>query len=113
MNLFDAFDKMKLFNQLVEQQRTGTPDMLAERLGISRSTLYNVIGELRSWGADIGYSRANSTFYYKNHVSIDVHLIIKHLDEVDDDEAKKISGGCKIFPSVLFFGRNELTFAPE
>ena len=104
---------MRLFNRLVEQQRTGTPDEFAERLGISRSTLYDIRDELRSRGVDMRYSRANSTFYYKNSVLLEVRLTIKCLEAMDDDEAKKISGGCKIFSSVLFFGRKEPTFVPE
>jgi biotin operon repressor len=113
MKVFEFLDKMSVFNRLVEQERTGTPEEFAERLGISRSALYDLIDELRSRDVDVRYSRASHTFYYKSPVTLEVRLAVKHLDKVSDSEAKKISGGYKIFSSVLFFGRNELTFVPE
>ncbi|MDR0712348.1 MAG: hypothetical protein LBF67_08425 [Prevotellaceae bacterium] len=113
MSIFEFVDKVKLFNRLVEQRHTGTPQEFAERLGMGRSTLYEFIDELRSRDVDVSYSRKSRTYYYANHVSLEVRFDIRHLDELDDDEAKKITGGRKIFPSVLFFGRNDLTFVPE
>jgi predicted transcriptional regulator len=113
MKVFDFLDKMSVFNQLVEQERTGTPSEFAKRLGISRSTLYEIIDELRSRGVEVCYSRTNLTFYYKNPVSLEVRLAVRCIDEMDASEAKKISGGCNIFSSVLFFGRRDINFAPE
>jgi hypothetical protein len=113
MKIVDFLDKMRIFNQLVEQKCTGTPDELAGRLGISRSTLYDIINELRSRDVEVCYSRTNQSFYYKNPVSLEVHFSIKGLREVDASEAKKITGGYKFFSSVLFFGRTDINFVPE
>ncbi|MDR3366614.1 MAG: hypothetical protein LBO71_06575 [Prevotellaceae bacterium] len=110
MKVFDFLEKMSVFNQLVERECTGTPEEFAERLGISRSTLYDIIDELRSRDVEVSYSRAGHTFYYKNPVTLEVRLAVKRLDE---DEAKKITGGCNFFSSVLFFGRKDFIFVPE
>jgi predicted transcriptional regulator len=112
MKTFDFLDKISIFNRLVEQKHTGTPKEFAERLGMGRSTLYEVIDELHSRDVDVKYSRKSRTYYYKNIVSMEVRLIVKRLDELDDDEAKKIAGGRKFFSSVLFFGRKDLIFVP-
>ncbi len=45
-------------------QMTGSPDTFASKLGISRSTLYNLISEIQSYGIDIEYSRECETFRY-------------------------------------------------
>jgi predicted transcriptional regulator len=113
VKIFDYLDKIDIFNRLVEQRRTGTPEELAERLGISRNTLYDLLDELRSRNVEVAYSRTSRTFYYKNSISLEVRLSIKHLEAVSASEAKNITGGCKIFPSVLFFGRKDFTFVPE
>jgi predicted transcriptional regulator len=113
MKAFDFLEKMSVFNRLVEQECTGKPEEFAARLGISRSTLYDIIDELRSRDVEVGYSRTGSTFYYKNSVSLEVRLTVKRLEEISVGEAKKITGGCKIFASVLFFGRKDFTFVPE
>jgi biotin operon repressor len=102
MKVFELLDKMRIFNQLVEQGCTGAPDELAKQLGISRSALYAIIDELRARGVEVRYSRANQTFYYKNSVSLEIYFSVKGLKEIDESEAKKITGGYKIFPSMLF-----------
>ena len=113
MKLFEFFDKMKLFNRLVEQERTGTPDEFAKRLDISRSALYNVINDLRSREVVISYSRAKQTFYYENPVSLEIRFIINHLEELDQSEMKKIAGGMQKVYSVLFSGRKDFIFVND
>jgi biotin operon repressor len=111
MRLFDFFEKMKLFNALIRQEHTGTPDKFAEKLHISRTTLYEIISECRSYGVKIGYSRVKGTFYYKEPVCLEVRFDIKHEEPLSNSEVKNISGGCKIFPSVLFDGWKDAIFA--
>ena len=63
MKIIDALNKLSLFNKLVEQESTGTPSEFAERLGISRTSLYDLIDELKSYNVNIVYSRKRKTFY--------------------------------------------------
>jgi len=113
MNHFDFFDKLIFFDKLVRQEHTGTPDQFAQRLSIGRSTLYEMIDELRLRGVEIKYSRYRSTFYYRNDVFIDIRLTIKSLSDLNDLESRKYEGGCGVFSSVLFLGWNSGTFVPE
>ena len=50
MKLFEFFDKMKLFNRLIEQERTGTPEEFALRLNtyptVSVGLNVGIVGEL-------------------------------------------------------------------
>ena len=89
MRLFEYVDKLSIFDKLVRQERTGTPGELAERLSIGRSTLYEMIDELRSRGAEIKYSRPKGTFYYYNDVVLDIRLNIKLLTDNDKHEELK------------------------
>ncbi|MCL1973714.1 MAG: HTH domain-containing protein [Bacteroidetes bacterium] len=79
MSHFDFLEKLSVLNKLICRGYTGTPKELAQRLSISRSTLYEIIDELNSRGAEIKYSRNRNTFYYNNDLLIDVHFAIKSL----------------------------------
>lgn len=112
MKIFNILDKMHIFNSLIDTQTTGTPAEFAQRLGISRSTLYDVIDDLRSRGVSVKYSRRFRSFIYESPVLLDIRFAITHLEPLSGEDAKKITGGCKIIRSVLFSGRKECTFVP-
>jgi predicted DNA-binding transcriptional regulator YafY len=62
--VFEYVDLIARFHALVMSRTTGNPEYFAARLGISRSSLYNLIEELQSYGIDIEYSRFRQTFFY-------------------------------------------------
>ena len=102
MSNIDFLEKLAVLNELVVQGQTGTPKELAERLCISRSTLYEIIGALKLREIDIKYSRSRGTFYYKNDALLDVRFSIKFLADVGaPGELKNISGSFKIPASFL------------
>ncbi|MGF1636441.1 MAG: HTH domain-containing protein, partial [Cyclobacteriaceae bacterium] len=67
MNFIKQIERVQLLNRLIKEERTGSPDALAERLHLSRSQLYNLIDELKDMGVDIRYSRSKRSFYFKNN----------------------------------------------
>jgi predicted DNA-binding transcriptional regulator YafY len=99
MKLFEYLDRINTMHKLVSRQRTGTPDELARSLGVSRTTLYELIDELRSRGAPIVYSKSAKTFFYRQPYDIAVTCTLKPLSCTD---SKKISGG-SIFILKSFF----------
>ena len=62
--MFEYVDLIARFHALVMSRTTGNPDTFADKLGISRSSLYNLIEEIQSYGIDIEYSRTWQTFFY-------------------------------------------------
>ena len=92
MKPFDFFDKLHILNRLIRAEHTGAPGELAERLSMSRSTLYNIIEELKMRGVEIKYCRTRRTFYYNNDLFFDIHFNIKSLTDINKfDELKNIS----------------------
>jgi len=87
-------------HKLVSRQMTGTPEELASRLGVSRTSLYELIDELRSRGAPIAYSKSAKTFFYRQPYDISVSCILRPLT---CSEAKENSGGTNNFSKILFF----------
>ncbi|MDR2585823.1 MAG: HTH domain-containing protein [Prevotellaceae bacterium] len=77
MKFFIFVEKLSMLDKLIRQERTGTPCEFAERLSISRSTLYEIIDELRSRGMEIKYSRSLGSFYYDNDMALDIRFAIK------------------------------------
>jgi predicted DNA-binding transcriptional regulator YafY len=64
MKFYSVAKKLECIHSLILNQNTGTPEELADKAGISRSSLYEYLSELKSFGADIQYSRRIRTFYY-------------------------------------------------
>lgn len=97
--------------KLINFQKTGNPDEFSRKLGISRSHLYEVIGEFNNLDVDIQFIRSRNTFVMKGKKRIIVNVPIQI---VDDDELRQLNGGFfQKFTSVLFSGRNELNLALE
>lgn len=99
MKVFEYLDRISMMHKLVSRQRTGTPNEFASRLGVSRTSLYELIDELRSRGAPIVYSKSAKTFLYRQPYEIAVTCSLRPLSE---KEGKENSGGLKLFSRVLF-----------
>jgi transcriptional antiterminator len=65
MSFYLNINRIEQLHTLILQKKTGTPKQLAERLGISRVSLYMMIEELNSLSLTVSYSRKFETFYYK------------------------------------------------
>jgi hypothetical protein len=100
MKVFEYLDRISKMHKLVLRRRTGTPAEFARHLGVSRTTLYELLDELRSRGAPITYSKSTRTFFYSKPYDISVTCSLRPLTYA---EQKENAGGIKIFPTVLFF----------
>lgn len=92
--------------RLVKEQRTGTPEEFATKLGISRTRLYEMIEELRSRGAPIVYSKSRETFFYEYTFDISLSFSKKPLSR---KELVEKNGGVSL--PFLFSVRNTPNFA--
>lgn len=108
MNFFTTLGKMNQLHRLIDAEKTGNPDVLARRLGISRSTLYRMIEELKSYDAPIEYSRRMETFYYTQNYEFNLSCSIKVI--TSESELKKIIGGCHSFLPVSKMTWRECNF---
>lgn len=87
---FETTERINQLNKLLLEQRTGTPDELARRIGVSRSRLYQLLDELKDFGAPIVYSKAATTFLYSKPFSIHVEFYIESLSE---EQEINVGGG--------------------
>lgn len=99
MKVFEYLDRISMMHKLVSRQKTGTPEEFARQLGVSRTSLYELIDELKSRGAPITYSKSAKTFFYRQPYDIAVTCSLRPLNY---DEELENSGGVKIFSKILF-----------
>ncbi len=72
---------METLHHYIRTKRTGNPDRCAERLGISRRTLYRLINRLKDCGAPINYCRMRECFYYEETFEFDPQEVLKKMME--------------------------------
>ncbi len=65
MSYLQYLQRMDYLIHLIKQERTGHAKELAQKLGISRSTLFRYLDELRDYGALIKFSTRKKTFYFE------------------------------------------------
>jgi len=70
MSYSNYLKKISWLIQLLKQEKTGPSDVLAQKIGVSRRTIFRYMDELRLNGAEICYSRSKGTFYLKNHFDL-------------------------------------------
>lgn len=101
MTIFKTIERINLLHKLISDKRTGDPSTLSKRLGVSRTTLYSILEDLKSYGAPIAYSRVFNSFYYTKGFELNIRFTIQVID--DDLELKKINAGSNIFCFRSFF----------
>lgn len=106
MEFIKQIERLQLLNKLVRAKRTGSPEELAKRLGVSRAKLYLILEELRDSDVCIRYNKRINSFEYEACEGISVHLDFRVLNL---NEEKTINGGkfLNFFPaSIILDGAN-------
>jgi predicted DNA-binding transcriptional regulator YafY len=91
MQIFDALFYFQRIDHLIRTRATGSPQDLAQRIGISRRHLLRLIGALREQGFPIAFDKCQNTYYYTESVKICFKVI------VGNDEILRIQGGTNNF----------------
>lgn len=81
MKLQSYLYAMRKLHQVISAGQTGTPEQLAEWLGVSVSTLYNYLNIMKDVGAPIIYDRKAKTYRYQ--VPVDFVFGFKYSDHAD------------------------------
>ena len=64
MSYDDYFNRMEALQHYIKKECTGDAEELAEKIGVSRRTVFFYLENLRDKGHDIEYSRLRKTYYY-------------------------------------------------
>lgn len=77
MKVFEFVEVVARFHQYMMRGNTGDASSFAEKLGISRATLFNLINELKGYGIEIEYSRMRQTYYYVYPELVEIVISIR------------------------------------
>lgn len=83
MTFIEKIRIIERIDQLIKLKATGSSKELADRLNISRSTVYEIIECMKSMGAEIEYCRNRKSMYYLSDKTLSIGFI----------DLKKIKGG--------------------
>jgi len=67
MSFREQLETIKRIDDLINRKGTGSPDQLAERLQISRASVFRYINDLKSFGAPIKYCKYRNSYIYKEN----------------------------------------------
>jgi hypothetical protein len=90
MEFIKQIERLQLLTKLVGEQRTGSPEELAERLGVSRRQMYVYLEYLNDMGVDIQYSRRLNSFVFASQKKIRIDWRFEVLEPA---EVRKVLGG--------------------
>jgi transcriptional antiterminator len=103
-------ERLNRMNRLMQRRSTGTPSEFATLVGVSRTRLYEIIDELKSYGAPIIYDKDANTFQYEYPFDISITFSAKQLNAKDE---KKYFGGAIFSHEYFFSGRDAFNFTPR
>ena len=95
MSLVRHLERAQRMHRFIKFKRTGTPEEFANKMGLSQSMLYNILGEMKQLGAPIGYCRFRQSYVYTREVDLKAGfyppLVIDQRQEL-----QSVQGGAKI-----------------
>ena len=68
--------RLNELHNLIEQECTGSPKQLANRLYVSERLIYCLIEQLRDYGAEVRYDRGRRTYYYLSDFQFEVNISV-------------------------------------
>lgn len=98
MNFIRQIKRITKMHKLIISEKTGTPEVFARKLSVSRSQLYNELDFIRELDAPVKYCKKRESFYYTSPFELIFNFSLKI---IKDDETKEIFGGSYFHPSLL------------
>ena len=100
MTLVEKLYLLDRIHHLIRKKGTGTPTQLAQRLGISNRTVYNIINTLKDLGADIYFCSDRHSYCYADQISFRFLPIV--------ERSLKVKGGKQFDWTIPSMSMNEI-----
>ena len=79
----ESFKRIERIDQLIRIKGTGTAEKLAEKLGISRRSVYNLLNEMKEKGAPIKFDQFRGSYYYDEDGYFKVAIYFKRKENFE------------------------------
>lgn len=83
----EQMERLERLHHLIRRKATGRPEELAEKLGVSRRTVFKLLEVLKELGAPVEYCGHRQSYYYDAEVKFRFEFIVRKENET------KIKGG--------------------
>lgn len=98
MNFIKQIKRITKMHKLISSEKTGTPEVFARKLCLSRSQLYNELDMIKELDAPVKYCKKRESFYYETSFELILNF---SLQIIKDDESREIFGGSYFRPILL------------
>ena len=68
-------ERLRRMHQLIKFKRTGTPEVFAEKLGLSQSLLYRLLSEMKALGAPVHFCHSRQSYVYYEPVELQLGFV--------------------------------------
>jgi biotin operon repressor len=65
MTFLEKIELFRRVDQLIKRKATGTPDDLAQKLGVSRRCVFDIITQLKDLGGPVQYCEVRKSYFYE------------------------------------------------
>ena len=89
MSLHKYIERLRIIDYHIRTKTTGNTEVLARRLGLSISSAYTFLDEMRDEGFPIRYSKKENRFYYEPKGRMIGYAFVKDTDDTENDSSEK------------------------
>ena len=75
------FERLGRLDEMIRKRKSGPPNLLAKKLGVSRRTVFDYIELMKELGATIRYDHTKKSYYYEEKGKFNFRFIkeIEHI----------------------------------
>ena len=92
-------ERIEHFNYLISHRMTGTPKQCAKRLGLSRSSFYEFLEDLRLMNIPVAYNPEKKQYEYQAEGKIVFGFVSD--EKLNENEMFKIKGGIRFIKKTF------------
>ena len=78
----DALNRMQRIDYLIRIKGTGTPTQLADRLGLSKRSVFDYLNLMKEFGAPIKFCSSRKSYYYDEDGVFSITFSFKKMSQI-------------------------------
>lgn len=88
--LVKAIKRLEYANFLIKKKATGNLETFAQKMKLSKSSVRDILSQMRELGASIRYDRVRETYYYDENGEFSISKFMKYGEVLTREGALKI-----------------------
>ncbi|MGC9344151.1 MAG: HTH domain-containing protein [Bacteroidales bacterium] len=80
MQLRKNIDLLAYLDFLIRNHTTGSPGVLAKKLGVSKRSVHYYLAEIKEMGAPVKWNPIEETYIYEENVKLTIKIAVERLN---------------------------------